>query len=124
MDEGDFMKQLKWIIPLLFIVAVGCTLIYGYIARNVEASQLDPISITEKDGFVHVKGDFKDENTRYAGYNYTIVDGKMILSIKAAYFTGKKGGYDFKIREENASSIKEITIRGKNEEDEIVVPVK
>lgn len=124
MNEGDFMKQLKWLIPLLLVVAVGCTLIYGYIAKNVEVSQLDPITISESDGFIHVKGDFKDDSTRYAGYNYTIVDGKMVLSIKAALFTGKKGGYDFKIQSKNASSIKEITIRGKNEKDEIVLPIK
>lgn len=118
------MKHLKWIIPLLLVVTVGCTLIYGYIARNVAANQLEPITISENDGYVHVKGDFKDENTRYAGYNYTMVDGKMILSIKAAYFTGKKGGYDFKIHEKNAASIKEITIRGKSAKDEIVLPVQ
>lgn len=108
----------------MLVVAIGCTLIYGYIARNVEATQLDPITVSEENGYVHVKGNFKDDKTRYAGYNYTIVDGKMILSIKAAYFTGKKGGYDFKIHEKNATSMKEITIRGKSASDEIVLPVK
>lgn len=118
------MKHMKWIVPTVVIIVIGWVAIYGYVAKNVPVEDLTNLQLSEKDGYLHVTGDFKNASDRYAGYNYTIVDGKMYLSIKAAKFTGKKGGYDFKIHEGHARELKEVTLRGTNEKDQRVVPIK
>lgn len=118
------MKHMKWIVPTVVIIVIGWVAIYGYVAKNVPVEDLTNLQLSEKDGYLHVTGDFKNASDRYAGYNYTIVDGKMYLSIKAAKFTGKKGGYDFKIHEGHAKELKEVTLRGTNEKDQRVIPIK
>lgn len=118
------VKHMKWIVPTVVIIVIGWVAIYGYVAKNVPVEDLTNLQLSEKDGYLHVTGDFKNASDRYAGYNYTIVDGKMYLSIKAAKFTGKKGGYNFKIHENHARELKEVTLRGTNEKDQRVVPIK
>lgn len=119
------MKKLKWLIPIIIIVAIGSLVFYGVIAKDISNEDIKIDSISEKDGRLTINGEFNKEKYHYAGYKYKFKNGKMYVSIQGTILTGEKSS-SFKIHIKNpaVSTINNVSIVGKGNQEAVHKKIK
>lgn len=108
------MKKLKWIIPILLVLIVGCGLaVHLTFTTAVNTNIVFIREITFSDKLLLLSGDFSSSAMDYKGYSLRYDNHKLYVKIKGSVLTlGKReGAFRFTVDTKQYGSIQEIYLQ-------------
>ncbi|MFC5651421.1 hypothetical protein ACFPYJ_20360 [Paenibacillus solisilvae] len=107
-------KKLKWIIPLLLILVVGCALIVnGILTATVQTNNIFVKEITFSNGMLSLSGDFADSALDYKGYMLRHDRSKLYIQLTGSLLTFNKrdGSFNVHVDVKDLGTIQEIYLQ-------------